>query len=86
MMPARRAHAVGSRSLARRGNLCVRGDEVTYTTRKVKEEDVLRALEKGLEGAPLRFSLTDGQVAHLTSSAKRARMRRVRRQLLHKVA
>lgn len=59
---------------------------MTYTTRKVTEDDVLRALEKGLEGAPLRFSLTDGQVAHLTSSAKRARTRRVRRQLRRRAA
>ena len=59
---------------------------MTYTTRKVTEEDVLRALEKGLEGAPLRFSLTDGQVSHLAGSARRARTRRVRRQLRRRVA
>ena len=59
---------------------------MTYTTRKVTEEDVLRALEKGLEGAPLRFSLTDGQVEHLTNSARKARTRRVRRQLRRRVA
>ena len=66
--------------------MCMGGDDVNYTTRKVKEEDVLRALEKGLEGAPLRFSLTDGQVAHLTGSARRARTRRIRRQLRRRVA
>ena len=59
---------------------------MTYTTRKVTEEDVLRALEKGLEGAPLRFSLTDGQVEHLTSSARKARLRRIRRQMRRRVA
>lgn len=59
---------------------------MTYMTRKVTEEDVLRALEKGLEGAPLRFSLTDGQVAHLTNSARTARPHRIRRQVRYRVA
>lgn len=59
---------------------------MTYTTRKVTEEDMLRALEKGLEGAPLRFSLTDGQVEHLASSARKARLRRIRRQRRRRLA
>lgn len=52
-----------------------------YITRKVTEHDILRALERGLENAPLSFSLTDGQVAHLTRSAATARENRIRREL-----
>lgn len=55
-------------------------------TRKIRQGDVLRALEKGLEGAPLQFSLTDGQVEHLTRSAQPARMRRIRREQRQRLA
>lgn len=49
-------------------------------TREIKESDILRALEKGLQGAPLRISLTDGQVEHLANSARDARLRRIARE------
>ena len=47
--------------------------------RKVTEADVLRALEEGLERAPLHFSLTDGQIEYLTALAWQAPTRRQRR-------
>ena len=59
---------------------------MTIKTRKIREDDILRALEKGLEGAPLQFSLTDGQVEHLASSAREARLRRVAREAQRRVA
>lgn len=53
----------------------------SYRTYKVTEDDERAAIEAALDGAPVRFNITEGHVLHIAQAEREARKRRLRRNL-----
>lgn len=49
-------------------------------TEPITDDDNRRAVADALDGAPLRFELTEGHIVHIERAEREARQRRITRQ------